>query len=213
MRNYRPAVLGALLLLVLAAATLGLGYAHWTWVLTDEGTVQTGAFEGAWTSVSCAEFHTWPDLPTHFPNDFGEAEGKDVGSTISYVDEDNPRIMHMIVDNAYPSYAVDCQVHFHNTGTIPWIIRGTTIVPTSANLENCTLSGNQMKTLTCEELTVSYADGIGSQIDPGDGSAGSVTLHVEQLADPESTYEFEVRLCVSNWNEPLAADECLAAVQ
>jgi len=209
MRTHSPVLLVAVLLLALAAATLGLGYAHWTWVLTDEGTVQTGAFEGAWTWASCTEFNSWPDPPMS-PGDFGEAEGKEVGSTTSYPDPDDPSIMHMIVDNAYPSYAVDCQVHFHNTGTIPWIIRGTTIVPTSANLENCTLSGNQMKTLTCDELTVGYADGIGSQIDPGDGSAGSVTLHVEQLADPESTYEFQVRICVSNWNEPLSAAECFA---
>lgn len=213
MHGHSSLLLFATVVLILAAATLGLGSAHWTWLLTDTGMVETGNFGGSWTWASCAEFHTWPDPPMVFPQDFGEAGGLDVGSTTAYADLSNPRIMHMTVDNAYPSYAVDCQVHFWNSGTIPWIIRGTEIVPVGTNLHNCVMTGNQVKTLNCDEMTVIYADGIGSQIDPGDGAAGSVTLHVEQLADPESTYDFEVHICVSNWNEPLTSADCFGASQ
>ena len=94
---------------------------------------------------------------------------------------------------------MDCEVHFINPGTIPWIVRGTTIKAISGNLDHCTLSGNQTKTLRCDELTVVYADGIGAQVDPGDGGASSLPVHVEQLAEPGSKYDFEVRECVAQW--------------
>lgn len=200
------------LLMILSVTMVGQGYALWRTTLTDSGIVYTGDFDASWIAVSCAEFHTWPNLPTNFPDDFGEFEGKNVGSTNASIDSTDPSLIHFNADNTYPSYAVDCEVHFQNTGSIPWIIQGTTIQAVSSNLENCSLTGNHTKTLACDELTVIYGDGIGMQVDPGDGGASSLMVHVEQPADPDSTYEFEMQVCVSQWNESATASECFAAV-
>jgi hypothetical protein len=99
-------------------------------------------------------------------------------------------------------------------GTIPVILRGTTIVPTSNNLTNCTLivgPTGQAKTLKCDQLTVKYTDGIGVQLHPGDEEASSLTVHVEQPADQNATYTFDVLECMAQWNEAATAEQCFAA--
>ena len=73
MRAHGHALLLAALVLSLAAGTLAMGYAHWTWVLSDAGRVQTGTSGGAWTRVSCSEYHTWPSPPSSFPDDIATA--------------------------------------------------------------------------------------------------------------------------------------------
>jgi hypothetical protein len=194
------------LLLLLGLAGVGVGYGLWSKSLLILGTVDTGWVDARWTLATCSEFYPWP-VGGHA----GEVEGKDVGSTSAEIDAEDPSILHITVTNGYPSYAVDCQVHFTNSGTIPVFMRGTTIIPVSANLTNCTLTGNQAKTLSCDQLTVKFVDNIGSQFDPGDELASSLTLHVEQPADELATYEFEVQVCMAQWNEPATAAECFAA--
>jgi len=200
------ALLSALLLLSLA--TLGIGYGLWSKALRINGTVATGRVDARWVMANCAEFHPWPGGGTP-----GEFEGKDVGSTTAVIDAEDDQILHIMLDNAYPSYAVDCEVHFINDGTIPVIIRGTTIVPVSDNLTHCILTGGQTKILKCDQLTVKYVDGIGSQIDPGpeDETASSLVVHVEQPAAQDATYKFDVIECMAQWNEPASAEACMAA--
>jgi hypothetical protein len=183
------------LLLVLALASLGVAYAHWTKTLRVEGTVNTGSFDAAWTFGICSEFYPWPT-----GGNMGEVEGKDVGQWYLNFGPD-PHLVHFRIENGYPSYAVDCELHYKNTGTIPWKVQSTSIVAVSPNLHNCTLTGSQTKTLACDELTVKWVDGIGSQVDPDDEMASSLLVHVEQLAQPASTYEFTVQVVVANWNE------------
>jgi hypothetical protein len=204
----RAPPLGILALLVLLAlASLGVVYGLWSKTLTIEGIVNTGRVHGRWDGAICSEFHDWP-WP---PEGFGEVDGKDVGSTDIFIDPDDNNLLHLVIDNAYPSYAVDCEVEYVNDGTIPWIIRGTTIEPVSPNLTQCMLSGNQTKTLECAQLTVILVDGIGAQIDPGDGVASSVRVHIEQLADQNAEYLFEIKICVAQWNESATFGECVAA--
>ena len=192
--------------LMIALAALGVGYGLWSKLLVIHGTIETGRVDARWTLVTCAEFHPWPEGG----ND-GEFEGKDVGKTIAWIDEVDDQIIHVVIDNAYPSYAVDCEVHFTNDGTIPVIVRGTTVVPASGNLTNCVQAGNNWKTLTCDQLTVEFVDNLGSQIDPNDKAASSLVVHVEQPADQDASYAFDVLVCMAQWNEPASADECFAA--
>lgn len=200
--------LGAMILMLLIAlAGLGVAYALWSKTLSIEGTVQTGRLHARWDGAICSEFFDWP-----WPAEgSGEVEGKDVGSTSVFIDPNDNNLLHLIIENGYPSYAVDCEVEYVNDGTIPWIIRGTTIVPTSPNLTNCALTGGQTKTLTCDQLTVVLVDGIGAQVDPGDGVASSVRVHIEQAADQNAEYLFEIKICVAQWNEPATFGECVAA--
>lgn len=210
MKKPRFPVMLVALLLMLSLTVLGIGYGLWSKVLIIEGTVETGRVDAKWEAVICREFYTWPDMPQS-SNDFGEFEGKDVGNTFAQIDLDDDQILHITVFNGYPSYAVDCQVHFMNDGTIPVKVRGFNIVPTSPNLTNCTLSGGSTVKLACDQLTVVFFDGLGSQVDPEDMSSSSVMLHVEQPAEQLDTYTFDVQVCLGQWNEDATLEECLIA--
>ena len=202
--------LDAALASFLVLSSLGVAWGLWSKSLTIDSTVHTGNVHAQWVGVGCFEFHTWPQLPRR-PEDLGELEGKDVGNTIAVIDEEDPQILHITIENGYPSYAVDCEVHYVNNGSIPVIIRGTTIKPISLNLTNCSLTGNQTKTFRCDQLTAVFADGIGLQLDPNDEVASSLRIHVEQLADQNATYELDVLICLAQWNEDIGAGECFAA--
>jgi hypothetical protein len=194
--------------LLAALATTGVAYGLWSETLTIRGTVHTGEVDARWTFVSCAEFYPWPQ-----GGHSGEVEGKDVGVTMAQIDPNDPHILRLTVENAYPSYAVDCQVHFMVEGTVPVRVRGTMIRPTSANLTCREVTGDQTKTLVCDQMTIRYFDGIGSQIHPGDEAASSLMFHVEQAAAENSTYEFEVGVCLAQWNEDPSPEECFEAAR
>jgi len=188
-------------------AVLAVAYGLWSKTLTVGGTVHTGDLDLNWTAKLCSEFHPWPLDGNAQP---GEYLGKDVGRTEATIDPSDPEILHFTVHNGYPSYAVDCQVHYKNVGSIPVNIIGITIIPGS-NLTNCTVSQNQITTLQCPELTVEYWDGIGSQVDPGSGMASSLLVHVEQGAKERTDYTFDVLICAAQWNESPTPQECFDA--
>jgi len=200
-RKAAPTSLMVLFLLLVLAV-----YGLWSKTLLIEGTVETGRVHARWSGAICQEFFDWP-WP---PEGTGEVEGKDVGSTEVAIDAQDSNLLHFLIENGYPSYAVDCQVEYVNDGTIPWMIRGTTIIP-GPGLTNCTLTGAQTKTLICDQLSVVFVDGIGSQIDPGDGAASSLRVHVEQQAAQNAEYTFEVKVCVGQWNEPATLQQCIDA--
>jgi hypothetical protein len=200
-----------LLVVLIALASLGIVYGLWSETLFIDGTATTGEVDARWTSMICNEFHTWPRLP-QTQEDEGEFKGKNVGSYRYLIDGNDDRIFHFRIDNGYPSYAVDCQVHFQVEGTVPIIVRGVSIAEVSDNLSNCELVNGQQITLTCDQLTVMFTTGyVGAQIHPDDTAAGSLTVHVEQPAKEGAEYEFEVKACVAQWNEAPTAEECFAA--
>lgn len=205
-RESRFPVVTTVLLLVLSLVVLGVGYGLWSKNLRIHGTIETGNVDAKWIFAGCFEFYPWPG-----GGNYGEYEDKDVGSWKTIIDPIDDQILHFTIENGYPSYAVDCEVHFENDGSIPVKIRGTHIIPISTNLTNCTLTGNKTKTLECDQITVIFFDGIGSQIDPHDMAASSLMVHVEQPAEPETTYEFDVMVCMAQWNEDATAEECFAA--
>ena len=205
-----PSVL--ILVLLFPLAVVGVSYGLWSDQVTVSEVVTTGNFDATWLGGVCTEFYTWPEIPVGVEGQ-GEWEGKDVGRTTFEIDEEDPSIMRIFIENGYPSYAVDCEMWYENSGDIPWIIRGVTIQPVSDNLENCVLTDVPTLTLTCDELTSIFAgEVVGDQIDPNQRSVNSIIIHVEQPADQNTTYEVQVRMCVSNWNEPLTAEECLGTV-
>ncbi len=195
------------LAVMLALAAVGIAYGFWSGTLTIVGTVDTGAVDARWATAICQEFHTWPRLPSG-PGDLGEAEGKDVGSISATIDETNPGLLHVRVENGYPSYAADCEVEYVNDGTLPWVIAGIAVEPVSPNLTGCVLSGRQSRTLSCNELTVVFVDGIGSEIFPGDLVASSLRVHVEQPAQQGTEYRFLVAVCVAQANGQPSPGDC-----
>lgn len=195
------------LVIVLLLAPMGVAYGLWSQTLTIDGVVHTGEVDAKWTmfGTGCFEFYPWPD-----GGNFGEVEGKDVGEWDIWVDPSDDHILHFEIRNGYPSYAVDCEVHFVVEGTIPVYVRGTTISPISG-LTGCTLTGSNEKTLKCNELTVIFIDNLGTQLHPGDGAASSLVVHVEQPARENSLYEFGVEVCLAQWNEDATAEQCFEA--
>lgn len=206
------------LLLAVALSGAGIAYTHWTETLEAHVDVDTGEVAGGWLGAGCFEFFDWP-----WPAEgFGEVEGKDVASTTVTIPD--PGTLEIAVENAYPSYAVDCEIEWINTGTIPVIIRGWRFVEdpvVPSNLENCNLTvtgGGDNLMYECDELTVVLIDGTGVQVDPGEIAASSLRFHVEQdngLESPEggnqsTTLRFWLEVCVSNWNEPHTGDACFA---
>jgi hypothetical protein len=193
--------------LLAALATIGVAYGLWSETLTIEGIVYTGEVDARWEMLGtgCFEFYNWPE-----GGEYGEYEEKDVGIWDIKIDPDNDKVLIFEIDNGYPSYAVDCEVHFIVEGSIPVYVRGTRIVP-GQNLTNCTVTGVNEKKLTCDQLTVIFIDNLGTQLHPGDGAASSLIVHVEQPAEENTTYGFEVGVCVAQWNEYATEQECFAA--
>lgn len=209
LRKTRLPVGLAVLVVLISLALVGVVYAHWTDQLQVTGTVNTGTLSAEWLGAGCFEFYPWRGTFPSYPFYYGEVEGKNVGSFSASVDPLDPSILNFTLTNAYPSYAVDCEVHYKNSGTIPWIMRGNTIEAVTSNLTGCVLTGIQDKKLKCDQLTVIFNDGIGSQVHPNEGGASSLIVHVEQPAAMGATYQFRVRMCMSNWNESMTGDACL----
>lgn len=93
------------LVLVLALAVMGAGYAMWDKTLEIDGTVNTGQVNAVFTTAECDDVGIDP------------GHDKDVGSC-SVTGAGTQRLT-IIVDNGYPCY--ECTVDFtvDNTGTVP----------------------------------------------------------------------------------------------
>jgi len=190
------------ILLLLALASLGLGYGLWAKTLTIDGTVETASVDAVWFYASCTE-----------------TEDKPVGEFAVAPDPNDQEILLVTLDNVYPSYYLDCQVHFANNGSMPLKIRGVSgPVPNPA-----------------PDVTVTFIDGIGAQLEPcgltpawgthpslvptNCQQASSLLLHIEQTADQNAgrglgyplAYEFGFKICLAQWNEPATAAACFVA--
>lgn len=179
----------ALLLLgvVLALGSLGVAYGLWSKTLTIDGTVNTGNVDAVWFYASCAE-----DPP--------EVEGKDVGSFTVAPDPNDQEILLFTINNGYPGYGVDCEVHFANNGSIPVKVQSITEDDPNG-----------------DAVIEVLLDGIGSQLEPCGStpawgtpphtvpancqSAMSLIAHVQQEAQQSSTYQFGFGVCLRQWNE------------
>jgi len=186
-KKYRSPALLLALVLLLALASLGLGYGMWSKTLTIDGTVHTGSVDAHWTDCYC--FDRGFD-----PNPDGTDKGKDVGSTTCTIDEKDPQILHVTVDNGYPSYWNDCEVEFTNTGTIPFKIQDYGVTPLNFTLA----SGNGVGD---GEVWVDFVNGCGFQLETNESAASSLKFHVEQPAEQNSTYEYDVEILLVQWNE------------
>jgi len=257
-KRKRALPIGVLVVALLAVlASIGIVSGLWSKNLVVEGTVTTGDVNVDWTAPRCGEFHPWPTGENN-----GEYLGKDVGDfdwTIGSADFGD-QVLAISLTNTYPSYFVDCELHWVNTGSIPVNFIGFEIIPGAGlpgigpDPEDCQILRAQNNlSLQCPQLTVNIVDGVG-QVDPcgdvnGDGviddfdfqlcrAAHSLEIHVEQAADqsdcsalgtgdpwqisrPTLTcdpamqvdYEFQLFLCVAQWNEEADYEQCKQSPQ
>jgi len=196
-KKYRSPALLLALVLLLALASLGMGYGLWSKTLTIDGTVNTGELHAEWTLVGCFDFES--KLP----------EPKDVGTTSGWIDTGDPQLLHFQIDNGYPSYTGDCEGEWTNTGNIPVVIVAVRIdsqIATSGVPVDLDVNADGKP-----DLNVTFVNSIGDQVDPGEFVAHSIRAHVKQEAPQDSALPFTMAICLRQWNEPATAAECFAA--
>ncbi|MDJ0954188.1 MAG: hypothetical protein QNJ81_10965 [Acidimicrobiia bacterium] len=208
-------------------ASAGLVYAHWTTTTTIQGNVNTGNVDTFWTEWSCTDTgmsadltalpigvpapQAWIDLgtgfaPPGFQNPFQIWQTtEDVAQT--HIDAPPGLGVTTVVfriDNAYPSHYEDCEWGFGNIGSIP--LAAPYVVVRALNPETTFAS-----TIFAEDgaLWIDFSNGFPvAQINPEQSERGSFRIHVEQTADQNDSYAFEISVCTHNWNEPsTAADD------
>jgi len=160
-------------MLLSAFVLAGFVYAHWSKIVTIEGTIETGTYNvgfGPTLIISDNEFE------------------KDVGNvTAGLIDIDNDGVydeINVTIDNAYPCYEAYIDCFIHNYGSIPAKIQDITV--------------NAPSELTVEINWFIYE---GMQIDPEDEVMAEISVHVEQSADQGSTYTFTGTIDTIQWNE------------
>ncbi len=241
--------------LIVTLATIGVVSGLWSKNLVIAGDVSTGDLNVDWTTASSND-EFGPDACTAFGSPDGPdpgtapdcpAERKDVGSLSCTIDEVDQQILHFTITNGYPSYEADCEVHLTNTGSIPFLITGFAIDTSNSDppLTNCAPFGAPSPSslvILCDQLKIGFIDGVGQQIDPGNETASSVIVHVEQKAaqnhctgtsflipptgyvlvvpdcDPADnpnlvSYEFTIKECVAQWNEEATYEQCVLSPQ
>lgn len=90
-----------LMILMMALAALGVGYAWWTEQLTVTGTIQTGSINVKLENITISEFDPL-DVASCDPNISGD------GKSIS-----------VVINNAYPEYTCIINFNLINVGNVP----------------------------------------------------------------------------------------------
>jgi hypothetical protein len=183
---------------IIALAGIGTAYACWWEYLPFEGQVETAYLCTEWTSI----FNFDPNIPgivSLDPNSDGSRKDKDVGWTDVEIDPDDPSILHVTINNAYPSYFNDLEIEWINCGSIPIHIYRIDIIP---------IGGWQLASAEGADdgpIWIRIVDGIGSQIHPFPDEiydvAHSFKIHVEQSAEQGATYQFDIKIIYVQWNE------------
>lgn len=222
LRATTVAVVAAVLL-----ASGGLVYAHWTTTTNIEGNINTGNVETFWTEWSCTDTGSSADI-TALPVDSPGLPGwgylgqgfippgfepryeiwqtdMDVAETVI---EAPPGlgVDHIVfrIDNAYPSHYEDCEWGLGNIGTIPLAV--PYVVIRALNPDTSFASS-----IFAEDgvLWVDFRNGFPlTQVNPQQSEHGSFFIHIEQIAEQDASYAFEIAVCLHNWNETsTAADD------
>ena len=188
------------LAMVLALGVMGTSYALWYKVLYIDGTVNTDTVDAEWTLVRNYDPFDPPTIDLDFPNGF---KTKNVGWTDAWIDQVDPQIVHVEIYNGYPSYYNDLELEYTNTGSVTVKINEIIVTP-----ENFTVATDY--DADDGEIWIDMINGIGDQLDPGETTAYSLHIHVEQSAlenagrgdagDP-AAYAFEVEVVLVQWNE------------
>jgi len=161
----------------------------------------------------------------------GEREIKNVASTnceLTVVEEIDT--LQITLDNAYPCYFGSVLFDIENTGSIPVKVNSVKLVGKSKNgvvtdidppidmvactwyyvdVEGCTVRlspdappvGSMPNSGEDFALHLSDYDQF-VQIDPGFTGYGDITMHLEQDALMNTTYDAIIEIVVANWNEP-----------
>jgi hypothetical protein len=171
--NHRH-VYAAVLILLVALATLGIAYGQWTDTLTINGTVTTGEVDVDWVSFGCYD-------------------GEDQATIQTVLSEDEDTII-ITVENGYPDYVAHCWANSRVRGTIPVYIKSIDFTPGS-NLSGCSVEHDTEQgsfTATCSQLEVEWTNGLCKKFNVGSGEGSNMQFSVLNGAEQNTSYQFTV---------------------
>ena len=198
---------------VLGTALIGSAYTLWFEDLELHANVTTGELDG---KIKCGTFadndnqfpEVWADI-NFYPN-----PGKDVGEIVFWGNLDDHTYV-LEIENAYPGYALDCEIEIENTGTVPFHIEiqdiefkknGQPLVlqnPLVCDGTLCIAGDVSPTDPSGDDLLVVMEDLHGCQIHPSIffGETSSMIIGVNQSAMENSKYEIWIRFRINQWNE------------
>jgi hypothetical protein len=199
------------MLLILALATIGIGYGLWSKLLLINGVVNTGEMNA---SLSLEEIDESDSFNAICPtggytidqdcdgdgelDDELEAEGKNVAECEAVLAADGMSL-DVTVRNAYPSFNCFIKWDVTNTGSIPIHVYGPAYF-----IDDTFWDG----AINTAELHVNgwpppcyawYTDYV--QLEPGESTYCNLHIHPNQPIKMNSTYTFTVKVFARQWNE------------
>ncbi|MCJ7708580.1 MAG: hypothetical protein MUO38_13305 [Anaerolineales bacterium] len=208
-------------LLILALATVGVGYGLWSETLHIYGTVNTGEVDAAlsieevdqlsnvnqeaafndYAPGFCSGYTIGQDCDDDGSvNDDIEAIDplrllpKDVAECTAWLDAQDPHVMRVLIANGYPSFNCFVMYNVQNTGTIPINIHR----PVYTNPNPAAIHFNGWPP-SCYLNNTQLDPGAG--LGPGEQAFCNLHIHVEQPALENSTYEVSIEIFGHQWNE------------
>jgi hypothetical protein len=213
------------MVLVLALATIGVGYGLWSKTLFITGTVNTGTVDAMLSreEVDLVALepagNSFNDLAPQFCNGYTigqNCDGKD-GLDDSFQVEDkpvascsavllNPWTMKVTVSNAYPGVNCFIRYNIENTGTIPVILYGPDFFYDIDGDGDWDFMGTDgIGTIETSALHINdwppdcFRDGV--QLHADDTVFCNMHINVKQTAAQGTTYYFLVQFFARQWNE------------
>ena len=159
------------LALVLCLGAIGIGYTKWFDRLEISGTIYTGELDAQLSAGP-----SWDSEPVE----------KDFSSINCTVDEQNPKLLHVVIENAYPSIWYYQTFDITNTGTIPFIV------------DNVTINMGNLPPTTDIEIGPWP---VGAQIHPPHSFFYDLGVHLNNDAVEGGTYWFTIEIFCTQWNE------------
>ena len=208
------------LILAITLSIFGFAYAHWSDMVTIEGTVEMGSLTLAFDPDEILGYEDNEGL-LPVPKDIGWAEI--YYDPASYVEDvhttkDGYKILVFVIHDAYPQY----EVHFttvvlHNIGTVPLHIIDVDVWDPSGvlNWEWITpppatpatgffwkdFNGNGSYDADEEIMNVDIVNFVSIQLDPCESTKGEVDIDFKQSAEECHTYYFALSFEAIQWNK------------
>jgi hypothetical protein len=191
-----------IILMVLALASVGVGYGLWSETLLINGVVNTGTVDAALSIVEVDQSWNFNDGTIgNGVNDDNEAEGKDVAECVATMIDENT--MQVTITNGYPLFNCFVRWGVTNEGTIPLHVYqpdyfiGSTFYGTWG-----------IGTIETAELHINgwpydcYTDPY--QLHPGETEYCNLHVNIKQAAAQGATYSFQLKVFARQWNEVVA---------
>jgi hypothetical protein len=213
MKRRKPLALLAVGLLGVATL-MAVANALWFQVLTINADVTTSELKVGWTGFGCNNDN---EPGGGFLSAGWQQQTKDVASFTSPTSLDDPEI---IIVDAYPGYAFDCEVEFSNLADVPvHLERAVFLVDDLSTPQSpdfffecvanpCKSFPNgpdlyDLNPLTPDDPFYIELVGLrlGCQYENGGGDGGSFKFGVRQPAKEQTTYVISLKLQFNQWNE------------